>query len=287
MSKITGSTAAFQQPYEVHKNESGVRTIVPYESTDAAQILSWQNYAAALGLPFDVKFSHGKGRIDITYPYDFTQNPATEVVNLWELFAQKVEKDILEADLSFGSLAAITPEDAQLIKIALSQYESGIKILSSWFSTPTQLTTDASGKASTAKLTNSDGTDAAAASNPANCYSAFCLMTHGVRSYPILAPCLRHTQTVNAQYAIKASLTNVGKVLSTATLQSNEAIPSGLLFNLPTFTNVNYIIEEADDLKYGWYKDFPTVRQIAGSKWNIEQEWQYGLYSIKLYGAPL
>jgi hypothetical protein len=98
---------------------------------------------------------------------------------------------------------------------------------------------------------------------------------------------LRHTQTVNAQYAIKASLTNVGKVLSTATLQNDESIPNGLLFNLPAFSLPPQYVETSGDLKYGWYKDFPTVRQIAGMKWNIEQEWQYGLYSVKLYGTPL
>ncbi len=286
MSKITGNTGAFQQPYEVHKNESGVRTIVPYESTDPNQILAWQFAASNAGLPYDVKFSYGKGHIDVVYPYDFTKNPTTEVVNLWELFAQKVEKDILEADLGFGQLKAISPAEAQLIKTALGQYEGGIQILSSWFSSPTQLTTDAKGKVSKESLKNSDGTNTAAAADPANCYSTFLLMVRGARSYPVLAPCLRHTQTVNSQYAIKASLTNVGYVLSTARLQSDEAIPS-VLFNLPVFNNPPQYIEVAGDLQYGWYKDFPTVRQIAGMKWNIEQEWQYGLYSVKLYGEPL
>jgi hypothetical protein len=303
MGKITGNTGAFQQPYEVHKNESGVRTTVPYESTDPNQILAWQLSASLAGLPYDVKFSYGKGHIDVHYPYDFTKNPTTEVVNLWELFAQKVEKDILEADLSFGQLNAISPLDAFLIKTALAEHEAGTQIKSDWFTVanpptkpfgPTRIITEAT--------LNDDGTVATAAKlgpvidgagnvitkadDPANCYSAFCLMAHGVRSYPILAPCLRHTQTVNAQYSIKASLTNVGYVLSTARLQSDEAIPS-VLFNLPVFNDPPHYIEVAGDLKYGWYKDFPTVRQIAGMKWNIEQEWQYGLYSVKLYGEPL
>jgi hypothetical protein len=293
MSKITGNTGAFQQPYEVHKNESGVRTVVPYESTDPNQILAWQLSASLAGLPYDVKFSYGKGHIDVHYPYDFTKDPKTEVINLWELFAQKVEKDVLDADLSNGGIGQISAADAFLIKTALGYCESGIPVAASWFDTPVNPTdlVDSEGSPDPNRtpgaLTDASGQPVAPAANPSGCYSVLCLMLRGVRSHPVLAPCLRHTQTANSQYAIQASLTNVSKVLSTATLQSNEGVPSGLLFNLPTFSAPPQYVESAGDLQYGWYKDFPTVRQIAGMKWNIEQEWQYGLYSVKLYGYPL
>ena len=300
MSKITGNTGAFQQPYEVHRSESGVRTTVPYESTDPQQILAWQLSASLAGLPYDVKFSYGKGRIDVHYPYDpydSTTSPTTDVVNLWELFAQKVEKDILEVDLSISGqngLGVISAADAFLIKTAMSYAESGIPVDAGWFTEPVDPNDlrDEDGDPDTTNGTPSALTDASgqpvdAAVNPGGCYSALCLMLRGTRSHPVLAPCLRHTQTVNAQYAIQASLTNVGYVFSTGRLQSEEGVPNGLLFNLPAFSAPPQYVQTSGDLQYGWYKDFPTVRQIAHTKWNIEQEWQYGLYAVRLYGLPL
>lgn len=106
------------------------------------------------------------------------------------------------------------------------------------------------------------------------------LLRAGVTSVRVFEPVLRHTLIVRADYRIAASLTNVGKILTTAQLQSFENVPGILLFNLPTGSKVR---TDALDVDYGWLKKYPTVTQISGGKWQISQEWEYGLWSTDLY----
>jgi len=281
-SRRTGQSGVWQQPYESGQTEAGAYARVPYEATDKTQIDALEAYCIGFRIQYSRRDSHGKSRIEMFFPYNFNVDPATEPpISLWEISSQKVEKDLLESALSFGTIGAISAPDAILIQTALQQQQQGIPIKSTWFNSPT----DTTGAALTYQDANH--TPYAAAANPAGCYSVFLLMLHGVRSYPVKAPVLKHTLTTNSAYPIKASLANTQQILSTATLILNESIPNNLLFNLPSDATPAFFVETAGDLQYGWFKAFPTVRQIAQLKWNIEQEWQYGLWPIKLYGAPL
>jgi hypothetical protein len=80
---------------------------------------------------------------------------------------------------------------------------------------------------------------------------------------------------------LKDALTNVGKVISAANLQSLENVPGVLLFNLPT--NSSPTRADGLTLSYGWFKRAPTITQVSGAKWELVQEWQYGLWSTDLY----
>ena len=282
----------FQQPPSIRRDDAGVVTSVPYESSAYGQIFP---LLIGLGFPYDYESSFGKTRLVIHYPFDFSaqgapggSTPETSVESLWEMFDQKVEKDFLSADMPIGSIGAIDSNDAYLIRTAQQQSQQGLVISApqtpldgtSWFEDPV----DANGQT----LTFNGGADVPAAVNPYGCYSLLLLVLRGQSSFPVFAPVLRWTQTVTSQYAIQASLLNARNIISTATMYTLESIPSGLLFSLPNDSNPpTQFIQTPGDLVYGWFKDFPTIRQIARLKWNIVQEWQYGLWPTVIYGDLL
>ena len=280
MGQRSGTTIVQQQPLSVRVDDGGITETVPYESSDWTQLLPLLGLYA--GFPYDYQSKFGGGaRVDFHLPYSFSQggSPETYVQPLWEFFASKADKDVLSADLPWGTIGAISPADALLVQTALSIQQQNIPINANWFAAPT----DATGSA----LKNSAGSDVAAAANPSGCYSVFLLMVRGMKDYAVFAPILRFTQTVTSQYAIAASFTNVRRLLSRGTLIVAENIPGALLFNIPFDPAVTQYVETLGDLQYAWFKDFPTVRQIARLKWNIVQEWQYGLWPVKTFGAVL
>lgn len=108
------------------------------------------------------------------------------------------------------------------------------------------------------------------------------LLRAGVKSIRIFEPVLRHSLTVRSDYSIAASLTNAGKIYTTAQLYSVENVPKILLFDLPSLSAVR---TDSVSVDYGWLKKYPSVTQISGGKWQIEQEWEYGLWATDLYSG--
>jgi hypothetical protein len=104
------------------------------------------------------------------------------------------------------------------------------------------------------------------------------LMTHGVKSAQIHAPVLRVNSIYRPDYAAQQPVTNCGNVVTNLTA---EGVPATLIFNLPPSGATRTI--DGITLQYGWYKKFPTVSQVAGGRWQIGQEYAYGLYSTDLY----
>ncbi len=126
------------------------------------------------------------------------------------------------------------------------------------------------------------GPDTTPARTPASDYDKlFKQVQRGLKSAQVRTPTLRHTQTVSNTYAIQVSFANVGRLLSTASLISLEGVPTDLLFNLPTGTTT------IEDAAYSWLKGDPTVRIAAGRRIQIEQEWEYDLWSTIVYQAVL
>jgi hypothetical protein len=113
---------------------------------------------------------------------------------------------------------------------------------------------------------------------------AYLLMLAGVTSYNLAAPTLSASKIVSGSYSVKASLSNVGRIYSTNTLQLVENIPSDILFNLPDSS-----IKTADYglLYHAWCKNYPEVEQVGGNRWQINQTWDFGLWPQKLYGTVL
>lgn len=163
----------------------------------------------------------------------------------WEFFANSAEIDVLETDLS--TVAAISDDDKRKIRNAISSPDP-----------------DSSPSIS--------GTDA---------ITLYQLMLGGVRSFRINIPTLRVSKLVSGSYPVRASMTNVGRIITTNTLSIQEAIPSTILFELP-----NYSTAKAG-FYYAWYKKHPNVQQSGGNKWNVSQEWEYGLWPTFLYQSAL
>ena len=111
----------------------------------------------------------------------------------------------------------------------------------------------------------------------------------GVEQVEVPAPVLTYTKIVTANYIYPADFTNIGKIISTATLISAGGVPSTVLFDFPVNSDPGAILIPGTSiyqlLQYGWLKNSPSVRQVAKRKWNITQTWDYGLWLMNLYGG--
>ena len=300
MGQRSGTSIPRQQPTKIRKDDAGITTTIPYATSNfetLEPIIAELDNTGGIGYDYAASFGGG-AIIGINYPYDFTTTPQSYVQPLWEFFAQKVEKDLLTINLppgiggffpSFGNfvpaIGTIVQNDAFLVRTAQQQSQQGFVIGLGWFSNPV----DSTGNRLTyTPVAGGGDVSVPAAINPQGCYSLLTLILRGQSSAPVFAPTLRFTQTVASQYAIQASLLNAGNIISTGSMALLENIPNGLLFSLPANPNPpNQFLSIPGDLVWGWFKDFPTVRQIAKLKWNIVQEWQYGLYPVAVYGELL
>ena len=234
---ITGQTGAHEQPQRYGWDESGPYLVRTWHGT-RAEIVAQYVICIAAGATGEVKQGIGTDILEARYSEPTTGPGSPEtVINTWEFFANVIEKDVLQADLA--TINAISDADRNTIQ----------------------------------KWTDPDNEP----SLSGTAQTVYRLMSKGVKSVRVNQPVLRHTQTVGDSYSVKASLTNVGKVYTTAQLQSAEDLPSDVLFNLPSDTSNH------TGMVYGWLKMHPTVRLAARQKTQIEQEWEYGLYSTTLY----
>jgi hypothetical protein len=256
---ITGNQQPQLQPLQFGKNDTGNYSIVSYEAANKAECAALVSILGVQqGINYEITESFGKSRLTIHYPYSlYGVNPATDAVELWEFFAQHAEKDLLEASVESDIISTLSINNIVQIRLMLQSP-----------------TLDVNGNPNVTTADFSDG-------NPTNAVAVYQLMMAGVRSYPIEQPVLRHSLTTSNQYALRRSLANVRQILSTSTLVALNNIPNALLFNLP------YDYSNNSALAYGWYQMFPNIQEIALLKWQISQEWQYGLWSTLIWGNPL
>jgi len=87
---------------------------------------------------------------------------------------------------------------------------------------------------------------------------------------------------VTSKYDVPDALTNCGKIITAASINALEGIPSTILFNLPS----DYASGRGDELGaqlfHGWLKKYPNVTQ-QGGEWSISQEFEWGLWHENLY----
>ncbi len=262
---INGQPGAHQQPTRWGRTEAGQFADYSYEG-DKASIQALAGYFDSTGAVYQVSESFGKSRLDVRLEY----NPqAVEIpVDLWEYVGVKVEKDLLESDVPSGITATLSQKNISVIRAAIQNPPTGDE------------SGDFSSTHPNAPVTLASFSDG----NAANALTIYNLMHAGVKSAPARAPVLRHTQTVSRNWTIPASLTNVGRIISTASMAFFEGVPTGLLFNLPTLVPATFQIIT---VRYGWLKNDPTIQQIAFRKWQIVQEWEYGLWPTATFGNPL
>lgn len=244
---INGTSGAYEQPQKFGWDTAGPYIVRTWKGTAAAMATQ---YNACLFSGAICELTNGYGTQTLTARYSIPANGATETpVDSWEFFASQVEKDVLETDNA--TIAALNDADLKQIKYLIANPPATPAEVPAWNTT--------------------QGAD------------LYALMESGVRAIRVNAPILRHTQTVSDVWTVRAALTNVGMILSTATLTTFESIPSSVLFNLPTDVSTR----TSPALSYGWMKLHPTIRTAARQKMQIELEYEYGLWAELLYGAPL
>lgn len=260
---ITGLRGAFLQPATWGRNELGNYTIWSFEGTKLEVYAVAAAYAQTLGLAYEVKESFGKFRLEIHFPWSMNGiDPRTDLVSNWEFFAQHAEKDLLESAVENSStIGQLSIQQIATIRYFRDNPPDGKNIT---LPTPTNFQTAGESSASATIALN-----------------VLTLMLQGVRNYPVEVPSLRRTIVTSLQYALSYALLNVRQIISTSSLVRLENVPSNLLFNLPFEASSN------PALVYGWYKSFPTIQQVALLKWQIVQEWQYGLWSTLIWNNPL
>lgn len=268
---ITGQRGGFLQPGKWGRNDSGNYDTWTFEATNKADIYAMAaRIAQTLGLAYDVTESFGKFKLDVYFPWNTRGiDPRTDLIEKWELFAQPVDKDLLAARIeNVNSIAQLSPAQVATIRFYLQNPPSGAPNAENPYPTADDFETDGE-------------------TNGALALQVLILMMQGVSSFPVEAPQLRRTETTSSQYAVISSLTSVGKIITTGSLQSIENAPQ-LFYNLPEDTwvepNPNFT---SIGFAFGWRKRYPTIQQVALLKWNIVQEWDYGYWATLLYGSPL
>jgi hypothetical protein len=243
---ITGVKGAYQQPQRLGFAESGEYAILTWEGT-RNEVLANIPGITAMGGFWDFEDSFSGAKCKLTGRFAALPGQQEIPIDTWEFFAGEAEKDILEADNA--AVNGISDDEKRKIRDAIQNPVPG----------------------QSPSLVN------------ANAINLYLLMLSGVRSVRVVTPTLRHTQTVSNNWTIPASRANVGRIISTASMVSLEAIPSDILFGLPNFVSTR------TGLTYGWLKLDPTIRSAARQKTQIEQEWRYGLWATTppLYQAVL
>ncbi len=248
---VNGQKAAFLQKPKYGRNESGDYTLFTYEGTKAELQALVPAIVGAGGMwEMEESFTGVGSKLTARFSTNVGAGGGTEVpTNTWEFFANRVEKDLLESDLA--SVATISKAEKAVIKGAIANNENP-------------------------SLAGAAGT-------------IFDLEQIGVRARIQFAPILKNTKSVSTAYAVKASLTNVGKIISPTSIGTLESIPNTVLFNLPNdvWSGTGVIPAPTPTMAYGWLKFHPTIQVAAYQKTQIVQEWVYGLWSTFLYGAPI
>ena len=243
-----------EQPQErAWDSRRGYVTTRKFEGT-ASSLETLATTLASQGYSWNIQYGPVcKLTASISADFDSGSGSVTEVetvVDTWELSANVAEKDILNSE---SALVTTAQADLRTLRDILD------------------------GKKDIDLLTSSDVTTSAG-------WKLALLISQGVKSTIVYQPILRHTQTASNGWTVPNSLTNVGKVYTTAQLLSAENVPVSLNNNLTASSSVTRTDTGTDIVyTYGWLKTHPQIVDAAFQKIQVVQEWQWGLWSTDLY----
>lgn len=106
----------------------------------------------------------------------------------------------------------------------------------------------------------------------------YLLMLKGVRSVRVNQVTLRLSRSVSSAFAVWNSILNNNFVYTSATLRSVEGVPTNIF--LPASSNDGEFVT-------GWLKKFPGIQTTGFNKIQLTQEWEFGKWSVFVYGNPL
>lgn len=108
------------------------------------------------------------------------------------------------------------------------------------------------------------------------------LLLNDVESIQQFTPVVRRTRITASSYTVKASDTNMGKILTTAQMTSLEGCPDTVLFALPETPDGT---SRPVAVRVGWLKKPARVQQQGDGKWQIVQEYDWDNWAALLYDA--
>jgi hypothetical protein len=279
----TGQTGAIPQPLKYSYNpQRGYTTTREYKGTGNAALADKEAELRNGGWTFTVdreietgadsvwRISAQRGGGDS--PEGGGESSGTEQTILsdqWELASNMVEKDILESDSPlmlnlFTECASLPSNTWTPMKSQEDAFTWFVRELKDFQNNPTEF-----------RL--------AFFSPSAYAYKLARLIIAGVKSERVFQPTLRHNKNVTSKYEVKDALTNCGSIITAASIDALEGIPSTILFNLPTDYDSGRGDALGTQLKYGWFKKYPNVTQQADGEWSISQEFEWGLWHTDLY----
>ena len=174
----------------------------------------------------------------------------------WEVLSEAQSVDVLMTDLFVG----LTANE----RLAIRDFDNFEGDLTSW---PTGISTSLAKK-------------------------AFLLKLRGLDQVTLLIPVMRTAYTVNADFQIPTSTTNIDVVHSTSTMINIEQIPPrlwGTLEASSTYTVSDTIGGDTIIMTYskGWLKGTPTVTYTGKGKINVGQAYRFASYSNDVYGSMI
>lgn len=278
--KQTGLTYVPQATSWSYDPKTGFKTRRAYKCTTAADLAATESSLQAGRWSYDVtaqleEGSNGFWEITATRSVDPTAGvdgegteTDTPISESWELSSNLLEKDLLESDhdLILGlwdeCAGIVAPDETQ--EITFSRVIQLLKDLGNDpKSSPTGLFAAVPSGEKLAKL-----------------------IIAGVKSVRLFQPTLRHNKIVGDKYSVRDALTNVGNIIKASQIDSLEGIPTTILFNLPN-PPADGVCQRQDafgaSLQYGWCKKYPNVTELANDQWQIQQEFEWGLWHTDLY----
>ena len=277
---INGTNLPQLQPVTYGRNQSGNYQRQQWRGMDAgasgiaalANTFAWtgviDDSTPQLMYEYRQKFG-GIAELDVEYPYS-VEDETTDFIQIWELHANRGEKDILDCVDNNGLIASLSQNFKSIIRYYIYQ------------NIPDGTTNNPFPTLATFAAV--DGSVASPSTAATNAFLIYKLMVSGMQSYLMPAPILRATTTTSLAWSTGYSLSNVGKLEKMSTV-SAYGLPTTLLTNLTSYIAAYTTTDP--NLVYAWYKDFPTMQEIAKCKWSITQEWMFGWWPSALYGDPI
>lgn len=104
----------------------------------------------------------------------------------------------------------------------------------------------------------------------------------GVEHFYVYSQTLSVTRVASSVYQFEVSYTNVGRLISTPSLANETGAGDLIRFTLPNEDSTK------TDMAYAWLKHRPSYQSYGGGgRKAVSQDYEYGLWSIPIYGEVI
>ena len=190
-----------------------------------------------------------------------------EVTTTWELIGQDSQKDIRE----HWRVLNLHPNTIKDVEKAADKLNDG-----TYANAAAAFAVDIhTGTTSTGSWTN-------------NAKFLFFMLSKGQESWLDFEYVLRKTELVASDYQRQMATSGVGYIWTTAQVASAEGMPPMIQatisdINAPTFTVPSDVSGTGYTYKCRWLKKSPQITQVAGGKFERNQEWQLNIWPNFVY----